>query len=195
MIIWIVHPSLSYHANNFSACVGVGLGLTASFHVMTPVLIPLSRAWSVQLLKILNSNTENPYLIWDNATRAQLGEYLADNQKRMIRNVRDNIHPPPNPPNPPFQAPIPHPQCMWQGVCKRQTIPTPIPPPPSPSAVSETMTPTTIPHPPSPSTVKETDNPHPYPPPSFPTQPVPIISEQSMEESSSIFTLHLCACE
>ena len=101
MIIWIVHPSLSYRANNFSARVGVGLGLTASFHVMTPVLIPPSRAWSVQLLKILNSNTENPYLIWDNATRAQLGEYLADNQKRMIRNVRDNIHPP-QPPQPPI---------------------------------------------------------------------------------------------
>jgi hypothetical protein len=41
----------------------------------------------LQLLKILNSNTENPYLIWDNATRAQLNEYLLDNEKRMVRNV------------------------------------------------------------------------------------------------------------
>ncbi|ESP01912.1 hypothetical protein LOTGIDRAFT_172288, partial [Lottia gigantea] len=38
-----------------------------------------------ELLKILNSNTENPYLIWDNATRAQLQEYLTDNQERMIK--------------------------------------------------------------------------------------------------------------
>ncbi|KAL8616890.1 hypothetical protein ACOMHN_041809 [Nucella lapillus] len=39
-----------------------------------------------ELLKLLNSNTENPYLIWDNATRGQLTEYLADNQQKMIRN-------------------------------------------------------------------------------------------------------------
>ncbi|KAK0045772.1 dnaJ subfamily C member 13-like isoform X1 [Biomphalaria pfeifferi] len=37
------------------------------------------------LLKILNSNTENPYLMWDNATRAQLCEYLSDQQQRIIR--------------------------------------------------------------------------------------------------------------
>ncbi|GFN83676.1 Dnaj homolog subfamily c member 13-like, partial [Plakobranchus ocellatus] len=37
------------------------------------------------LLKILNSNTENPYLLWDNATRAQLCEYLADQQEKVIK--------------------------------------------------------------------------------------------------------------
>ena len=40
-----------------------------------------------QLLKLLNSNTENPYLIWDNATRAQLMEYLLDQQQKMIKTV------------------------------------------------------------------------------------------------------------
>ncbi|CAG5130505.1 unnamed protein product, partial [Candidula unifasciata] len=40
---------------------------------------------SLWLLKMLNSNTENPYLIWDNATRAQLCEYLTDQQQRIIK--------------------------------------------------------------------------------------------------------------
>ena len=40
-----------------------------------------------QLLKILNSNTENPYLIWDNATRQQLNEFLLDQQQKMIKTV------------------------------------------------------------------------------------------------------------
>ena len=31
--------------NNFSACVGSGLGLTVSFHVMTSVLIRVCLAW------------------------------------------------------------------------------------------------------------------------------------------------------
>lgn len=34
-----------------------------------------------EVLKLLNSNTENPYLIWDNGTRAELIEYLEANQK------------------------------------------------------------------------------------------------------------------
>ncbi len=41
-----------------------------------------------QILKILNSNTENPYLIWDNATRAELAEFLMDQQQQKIRTVR-----------------------------------------------------------------------------------------------------------
>ena len=47
----------------------------------------------VQLLKLLNSNTENPMLIWDNATRAELTEYLADQQQQKIRTVSDAVLP------------------------------------------------------------------------------------------------------
>ncbi|KAK2171869.1 hypothetical protein NP493_1017g02008, partial [Ridgeia piscesae] len=36
-------------------------------------------------LKILNSNTENPYLLWDNAARAELTEFLADQQQQKMR--------------------------------------------------------------------------------------------------------------
>ena len=41
----------------------------------------------LQILKMLNSNTENPYLIWDNATRAELGEFLESEQLRKIKTV------------------------------------------------------------------------------------------------------------
>ncbi|KAL5005925.1 hypothetical protein ScPMuIL_017083 [Solemya velum] len=43
-----------------------------------------------ELLKLMNSNSENPYLIWDNATRAQLIEFLTDQQQRTLKNV--SIH-------------------------------------------------------------------------------------------------------
>ena len=42
---------------------------------------------SLQLLKTLNSNSENPYLIWDNRTRAELTKYLEEQQQSMIRTV------------------------------------------------------------------------------------------------------------
>ncbi|XP_076459341.1 dnaJ homolog subfamily C member 13-like isoform X2 [Babylonia areolata] len=55
--------------------------------LLTPYLArKLANPNPSELLKILNSNTENPYLIWDNAARAQLTEYLGDNQQKMIRN-------------------------------------------------------------------------------------------------------------
>ncbi|XP_064647249.1 dnaJ homolog subfamily C member 13-like isoform X1 [Lineus longissimus] len=38
-----------------------------------------------EVLKILNSNTENPYLIWDNATRAELCKFLEDQQSNKNR--------------------------------------------------------------------------------------------------------------
>lgn len=41
----------------------------------------------LQLLKLLNSNTENPYLVWDNRTRAELTKYLEEQQQSMIRSV------------------------------------------------------------------------------------------------------------
>eukprot|EP00058_Branchiostoma_floridae_P000587 XP_002586075.1 hypothetical protein BRAFLDRAFT_252432 [Branchiostoma floridae] len=38
-----------------------------------------------EVLKILNSNTENPYLIWDNGTRMELTEFLQTQQSEKIR--------------------------------------------------------------------------------------------------------------
>lgn len=38
-----------------------------------------------EVLKLLNSNTENPYLIWDNSTRAELTSFLEEQQTSMIR--------------------------------------------------------------------------------------------------------------
>jgi len=42
----------------------------------------------VQVLKLLNSNSENPYLIWNNGTRAELMEFLEEQQQSNIRTVR-----------------------------------------------------------------------------------------------------------
>jgi hypothetical protein len=41
----------------------------------------------MQLLKTLNCNMENPYLIWDNRTRAELTKYLEEEQQSTIRTV------------------------------------------------------------------------------------------------------------
>lgn len=35
-------------------------------------------------MKILNSNSQNPYLLWDNSTRAQLLEYLEDQRTNKL---------------------------------------------------------------------------------------------------------------
>eukprot|EP00794_Sanderia_malayensis_P017835 gene17835-19618_t len=40
----------------------------------------LSKESPDEILKLLNSNTENPYLIWDNSTRAELNEFLESEQ-------------------------------------------------------------------------------------------------------------------
>lgn len=52
-----------------------------------PLPLPLPLC-ALQLLKILNSNTENPYLIWDNRTRAELTKYLEEQQQSIVRTVR-----------------------------------------------------------------------------------------------------------
>jgi len=44
------------------------------------------------MLKLLNSNTENPLLIWDNGTRAELTEFLATEQQNKIRTVSYYIY-------------------------------------------------------------------------------------------------------
>ena len=41
----------------------------------------------MQILKLLNSNSENPLLIWDNSTRAELMEFLTTEQQNKIRTV------------------------------------------------------------------------------------------------------------
>ncbi|XP_028605985.2 dnaJ homolog subfamily C member 13 isoform X3 [Podarcis muralis] len=38
-----------------------------------------------EILKMLNSNTESPYLIWNNRTRAELLEFLESQQENMIK--------------------------------------------------------------------------------------------------------------
>ena len=43
--------------------------------------------FGLQLLKLLNSNTENPNLIWDNGTRAEIMKYLEEEQERKISTV------------------------------------------------------------------------------------------------------------
>lgn len=39
----------------------------------------------LEVLKILNSNTENPYMIWDNGTRAELTDFLENERTSSIR--------------------------------------------------------------------------------------------------------------
>lgn len=53
--------------------------------LLTPYLArQLSKNKPEEILKILNSNCSNPYLIWDNGTRAELNEYLeAKRQERL----------------------------------------------------------------------------------------------------------------
>ncbi|XP_059801619.1 dnaJ homolog subfamily C member 13 isoform X4 [Hypanus sabinus] len=45
----------------------------------------LSKDSPTEILKILNSNTETPYLIWSNGTRAELLEFLESQQESMIK--------------------------------------------------------------------------------------------------------------
>lgn len=57
--------------------------------LLTPYVVrKLGNSEPSSILKVLNSNTENPYLIWDNSTRAELTEYLEQQQKSKIRSVR-----------------------------------------------------------------------------------------------------------
>ncbi|XP_042910016.2 dnaJ homolog subfamily C member 13 isoform X1 [Parasteatoda tepidariorum] len=61
----------------------VHMSLTA---MLTPYLVnQLGQCNAAEVLKILNSNTENPYLIWNNTTRAELTEYLENQRKDKIR--------------------------------------------------------------------------------------------------------------
>lgn len=46
--------------------------------------------FKLQLLKILNSNSETPYLIWDNGTRAELMDFL-ETQRNSRNEIDVNI--------------------------------------------------------------------------------------------------------
>lgn len=45
----------------------------------------MSKITLEEVLKLLNSNTENPYLIWDNSTRAELTSFLEEQQTSIVR--------------------------------------------------------------------------------------------------------------
>lgn len=49
---------------------------------------PAHVVW-LQLLKLFNANTENPYLIWDNSTRAELTDFVESNQESIVKTVGD----------------------------------------------------------------------------------------------------------
>jgi DnaJ family protein C protein 13 len=40
-----------------------------------------------RVLKILNSNTEDPYIIWDNATRAELLDFVEKHRSSSVNTV------------------------------------------------------------------------------------------------------------
>ncbi|KAK3083199.1 hypothetical protein FSP39_016526 [Pinctada imbricata] len=83
------------------ACARLGGYLPESSGLATPENVPVKKSVTAmltpylsrklanespsELLKLLNSNTENPYLMWDNATRAQLSEFLSDQQQQVIK--------------------------------------------------------------------------------------------------------------
>lgn len=61
--------------------------------LLTPYLArKLANDDATEILKLLNSNTENPYLIWDNATRAELVEYLGEQQTCIIKTGECDHH-------------------------------------------------------------------------------------------------------
>ena len=40
---------------------------------------------AAEVLKLLNSNTRSPYIIWDNSTRAELAEFLEEERTSSVR--------------------------------------------------------------------------------------------------------------
>ncbi|MGH0124511.1 UNVERIFIED_CONTAM: hypothetical protein FKN15_018998 [Acipenser sinensis] len=54
--------------------------------MLTPYIASkLSKNTPTEVLKLLNSNSENPYLIWNNGTRAELLEFLETQQEGIIK--------------------------------------------------------------------------------------------------------------
>lgn len=56
------------------------------FALLTPYIAnQLTMSHVPELLKILNSNVENPYFIWNNSSRAELINYLQEQEKELLR--------------------------------------------------------------------------------------------------------------
>lgn len=54
--------------------------------MLTPYLVGRVGVWSTEeFLKVLSNNTENPILIWNDRTRAELLDYLGEQQRQHIR--------------------------------------------------------------------------------------------------------------
>lgn len=54
--------------------------------MLTPYIVSRMRENAVEdVLKLLNSNSENPYLVWDNSTRAELTEFLEAERDSSVR--------------------------------------------------------------------------------------------------------------
>lgn len=54
--------------------------------LLTPYLVTKLGVWSTEeFLKVLSNNTESPILMWNDGTRAQLLDYLAEQQRLHIR--------------------------------------------------------------------------------------------------------------
>ena len=54
--------------------------------MLTPYLVGRLGVWTPEeFLKVLTNNTESPVLVWDNATRSQLLEFLLEQQRTHIR--------------------------------------------------------------------------------------------------------------
>ena len=54
--------------------------------MITPYIVSKMRQnQSEEILKLLNSNVESPYLVWDNGTRAELTDFLENERTNSVR--------------------------------------------------------------------------------------------------------------
>ena len=53
--------------------------------LLTPYLSKNINKNQLEILKVMNSNSRNPYLIWDNATRAELRSYLENERESLYK--------------------------------------------------------------------------------------------------------------
>ena len=56
-----------------------------NLHNFILVITFLGQNETEDVLKLLNSNVESPYLIWDNGTRAELTEFLENERTSTVR--------------------------------------------------------------------------------------------------------------
>lgn len=60
--------------------------------LLTPFLADkLAASSDEEVLKVLTSNTRNPYLIWENATRAQLIDFLENQRLTSAKHQYEDI--------------------------------------------------------------------------------------------------------